>query len=450
MTAVADLRAPLASSPRSLPAAATRSPAGAVTGATNGSAAGATTGLATYALLGLYAFGVNIEIKPYLLNGALLESLLRWLPGLTLSAALLVLHRPWRGMLASPVLLVLVLAIAQSTLHGIDPRRSLIEFVREMPIYLTAFAILAGSIREEQFWRTLTAASLAIAFGSVIAIAVDPASAWMNYEWGPAAWRLQGLMPQAVNLANCLGLALLLGGFFLLRKYEQRRMLRMVIAAGVLALTAWGFVAAGSRGPMIGIALALAVGVALAVARMSRRLRGMIAIILLLVLPLALMGMYIFIHALSVQSVLDFAISTNNPRMMTFVERALIWNDSRHLIAEAPIFGNGYRAGLQIDSFYANVDGFYPGTHSFFVAFWKECGIFALLAIIVIVTRLYVINAILAANGPLTGFACLRLLVLCYALGCALFDAPFTNASMMLALLCGYAFSVLRCTQRSP
>lgn len=415
--------------------------AGIAEGALPRPASAAATETLVYVLLALFAVGVNLEIKGMLPGGlgAPLESALRWLPGLALSATLLAFHRPWDGILRSWPITIFVLAILQSSILSPDPVRSNIEFGRDLPVFLMLFAILANTIDERRFWTTLAYALSICSILSLLTTVIVPSQAWMNYEWGPSQWRLRGITSHAVTLTAFSGLgAVLTSVLFLHADDYRKRMLYAAFAAANLLAFEWG----SSRGPWLGVLLAYAMLAALYVARLSRPVGGAVLLLLALVVPTIVAGAYVYLHAIPAQSIIDFAFSFHDQRMMTLAERALIWEVAREHIAQSPFLGGGHALGVTVNHYLSDEDGFYPSYHSLFLHFWSESGVFALISLVVITFGAYFANLFLSLRSAPATLATIRLVTIAFILGCAMFDAPFQARPIMLAGLAAYAFVV--------
>lgn len=398
-----------------------------------------------YALIGLFILGVNIEIKGMIpVGGAPIESAFRWLPSLALTATLLAFHRPWEGIPQSWAVNLFVLALLQSSVFS-PSTRSMIEFVRDVPVFLTVYAILAGTIDERRFWYTVALALSLISVLSLMTTVAIPSQGWMNYEWGPSQWRLKGITSHAVMLTTMTGLASVLTAclFFQPGSYRWKLLFAVLTVANVVAFD-WG----GSRGPWLGVLLGLAVLGALAVASVSRVLSGVVLIVLLVLLPATLVGLDIFLHTVRLESVINYALSFHDQRMLTLVERALIWDVARHHVAEAPFFGTGHALGIQVNHYLADADGFYPSVHALFLHYWSESGIFALIGLVAIIYGGYYLNVFLSVGQPLSAFSVIRVATIVFVLGCALFDAPFQPRGVMLPSLAAAAFTLRRSPRR--
>lgn len=410
-----------------------------------GPRAGVGTERLAYGLIALFAMGVNIEVKGLLPPGLgpMVESALRWLPGLALSLCLLLWHRPWSGLMASPLLALVLLAIGQSAVLSPVPQRSLIELLRELPVWLTLMAVIAGTLDEARLWRSLMLALSAFCALSVLTALAVPEHGWMNHEWGPSQWRLRGIAPQAVTFAFVAGLAVVLSGWHLLHArgggLGWHAMLAMLVAVNL-----WAFMAAGSRGPWLGLLPAMAVLTVLPLVAAAPVLRAVALLVLVVVLPAAYAAVYIYTHALPLDVVIAFAEADGSPRMMTLVERALIWAEGRADIARAPLLGSGYHTGIAVDHHLADDDGAYPSLHALFLAIWHGSGAVAMLALVAMLFGGWMLNAVLCTTGPVRSLALLRLAVLGFVLGCGLFDAPLRPAVILLGGLAAWAFTVRR------
>ncbi len=411
-------------------------PADATSAFTGQSYKSAPTQVLCYALAAAFVVGVNAEIKGLLPGGigAPLESALRWLPGFFLALTVLAFHRPWEGVTRSLLFLVLLAAILQSCLLSRSPERSTIEFVREMPGYLCVLAILAGTIDEDRYWTSLAAGLTAFCLLSLFVIVVAPEHAWMNYEWGRSQWRLRGIAPQAVSFAMVAGAATLVtAALFLIR----RRAVWLLLAA----INFGAFYLAGSRGPWLGLLPMLVILVSFFMARPFPLGRAVVFVAFGLGFPVAIAALYGVLHLASVDQLSDLATRLGPGRSSTLVERALIWDVGRQDIASHPWTGVGYKLGIQVDHYLSDADGYYPSLHAFFLAYWQNSGAFAALSLAAITFGTYGVNAFRCATEAEPGYALLRLGIMGYVFGCALFDAPFQLAVVLLLGLSAFGFT---------
>lgn len=389
-----------------------------------------------HVLAAAFVFGVNAEIKGLLPAGigAPLESALRWLPGLFLALTVLFFHRPWEGVTRSLLFVILLAAILQSCLLSRSPERSTIEFARELPIYLCVLAILAGTVDEDRFWTSLALGLSTFCVFSLLVIVAAPEHAWMNHEWGRSQWRLRGIAPQAVSFAMVAGAATLMTmALFLIR----RRSFWLLLAA----INFGAFYLAGSRGPWLGLLPMLFIIVSSFALRSFPVGRALTFFAFGLGFPLVIAALYTSLHMASVGQLSDLAARLGQQRSSTLIERALIWDVGRQDIASHPWIGVGYKLGVQVDHYLTDADGYYPSLHALYLAYWQNSGAFAALSLAAITFGTYGMNAFRWATEAEPGYALLRLGIIGYVFGCALFDAPFQLAVLLFLGLSAFGFT---------
>lgn len=387
-----------------------------------------------------YVFGTDLIVKDYLPGGLgpALETAFRWGPAFAL-IALALANGALLGAPTLPLLLVFLAAVFQSVLRSPDEVRSTIEFLREMPVYLTAFLIAAGRLPEHRFWQAVFAATFAIALLSLLAAIAAPALAYTGYEWGASVRRLEGVAPQTVSLGFTSGIAVVLGLGIVIEALRQGQGRAAAVGTGLVLLAALCLLETQSRGPLIGTLIACVA--LLALTAVVGRMRDVVFLGLGIVLPLVFLAAYLLLLATPLDQMLALA-SQGSDRMMTLAERALIWDAARKDIAEAPLWGSGYRLDFYVEHHLTDEDGIYPSYHSAFLGIWRDAGILAFASLLLIIVASYFRALGQALTQPEDRFAALRFAVLVFVLTCGALDSSLSGGVLLMAAFGAYAFSL--------
>ncbi|MEM9755039.1 MAG: O-antigen ligase family protein, partial [Pseudomonadota bacterium] len=338
-------------------------------------------GVEALLLLAVFAYvvGTDLIVKDFLPAGIgpPLESALRWAPAFALMALCLLFGAPL-GVISAPLVVVFVLLLAQSALRSPEPVRSGIELLREMPVYLTALVIAAGRISEMRFWRAVFAGLAVVVIGSLLTALLAPAIAYSGYEWGAHVRRLEGIAPQAVGLGFVSGLGAIIGVGLMVARLGQGAALGVLGTVALVALCLLCLIETQSRGPFIGAVVGLCAIVAVRFFG-GGPAKPVVLLTLGVAFPVVLVAVYATLRLTPLDTMLGFALSFGDDRMMTLAERALIWAAARQDILANPFFGGGYRLDLQISHVFTDEDGLYPSYHSAFLGLWRDAGVFAAL-----------------------------------------------------------------------
>ncbi len=393
-------------------------------------------------LISAFVFGTDLIIKDYLPSGvgSLLESAFRWLPAFGLIILSLLFGAPL-GIFNAPLIGVFFLLLLQAVLRSENEARSFIELLRETPVYLMALVLVTGRLSERAFWIAVLAGGIGLCLLSLGAALLNPSVAYTGYEWGANVRRLEGVAPQAVSLGFVASLCFLIAiNETLLKTPEHPVSASVFLIFAILAF--WCLVQSQSRGPTLSLFVAFLILFSLNVPRIWSKSTVLLTVVLLFIFPLIVGLTYAILRLTPLDTLLSFAMSFGDDRMMTLAQRALIWDAGKQDIVAHPLFGQSYRLDFHIDHFLADEDGIYPSYHAAFLGLWRDAGVFAALCALAIVVTGYWKSVVQALTRSDAAYAPLRAGIMAYILVAGSLDSSLSGGVLLTCAFGAYVFSL--------